>query len=103
MLRPPEVTITGQRGAEFEQLLGRRTFQVKSPIACRAALPGKPDAMVYLLDLDALNPGEFDKLAEHFARKFSVPLGAVRSEMQDCGVPILDEDCCCAMDIRMFI
>jgi hypothetical protein len=102
-LRPPEVTIHGERGAEYEKLLGRRTFRVKSPLPCRADLPGRPDAEVYLLDIDALRPGELDTLAKHVAAKFSVPYEIVLSEMRDCGVPILAEDCSCAMDLRMFI
>src|ERR1043166_4187663 len=62
-----------------------------------------PDAEVYLLDIDALRPGELDTLAKHVAAKFSVPYEIVLSEMRDCGVPILAEDCSCAMDLRMFI
>jgi len=102
-LKQTTVTIHGARGAEWISVLGTATLPVKSPLPVRAQLPGIDNAEVYLVALDALQPGQLDKIVAHVSRKFGVPVEDVRQELKEHGMPILADDCSCAIDIRAFL
>lgn len=102
-INPPQVTVGGPRGEEMMELLGTRTFALKSPQPIRASLPGIPDALVYLLDVDALPPADIEKLARYFARKFNGRLSDVRKEIRRDGIPVLADNCTIVVDLRMLL
>jgi hypothetical protein len=88
------VTITDpERAKFFEEVFGRTTVNVKSPIPELAALPGHPRARVFKLDLDLITPEERERLILHLAGRFNVPVEEVRTDLDQEGVPILDKHC----------
>jgi hypothetical protein len=88
-----EVTLTGERGAEWERVIGRKTFPVRSPVPILAKLPGIPRAHVYLLDLSLIEPAVLEKIVAHMGAKFGLTPEEERQEIAEKGIPILDEDC----------
>jgi hypothetical protein len=88
------VAITNpERAADWQAILGRTTVAVMSPIATRANLPGHPDALIYMLDLDVLTAEEIDRLVEHLAKRFNIPVVDIGINLYKTGVPILADDC----------
>ena len=93
-MRPPlEVTINGPRGDEWERVCGTRTFPVTSFNPVRANLPGKPNAEVYIMNVQAMESAVMEKIAAHLAQKFGLTEQEVFSDMAAHGNPILAEDC----------
>ena len=87
------VTIGGSRGEEWERVCGTRTFPVRSPIPMLADLPGKPAARVFLLDLQSIEAETRERITAHLASKFGLSPIEAAQEIQDHGIPILEEDC----------
>lgn len=88
------VTITNpERAAEWEAILGTTTVYIKSPIPTPASLPGHPEALIYELDLNLITNEQCQKLIQHIANKFDIPLHVVERELPAQGVPILADDC----------
>ena len=88
------VTITEPtHKAEMEAILGTATVQVKSPIPERAHLPGKPNALVFYLDLEAITDEQREKFVAHIAQKFNLTERFVNENLDEHGIPILDEYC----------
>lgn len=87
------VTVTGDRAAEWEQIFGTTTVNVRSPIPQWADLPGKGKSLIFLLDLELITPTQRQRLVEHISRKWNQPPAEVEAEIKARGVPILDEDC----------
>lgn len=85
------ITIHGERGDELERVLGKRTFPVKLP-SLLADLPGLGEKRVYLLDLNAMEPAEVEKIVKHLANKFGLSIEEAAEELKEQGIPILDED-----------
>ena len=94
IMRPPlEVTINGPRGDEWERVCGTRTFPVTSFNPVRANLPGKPNAEVYIMNVQAMKSEVLDKIIAHLAVKFGIPVSEIEADMAAHGNPILAEDC----------
>jgi DNA-binding transcriptional regulator YbjK len=88
------VTVTNpERATDWQNILGRTTVVVQSPIPQRANLPGHHDSLIYLLDLEVLTTEEVDRLVEHLARRFDIPQSDVARDLREMGVPILADDC----------
>lgn len=93
-MRPPlEVTINGPRGDEWEHVCGTRRFPVTTWDPLRANLPGKPNAEIYLLNIQLLTTETLAKILEHLSQKFGNRLEEVEAEVAAHGIPILAEDC----------
>lgn len=69
------------------------TVHVKSPIPSLANLPGRPNALIYMLDLDFVIGIQRERLIAHLAGRFGIPEGVVARELDSHGVPILADDC----------
>jgi hypothetical protein len=82
-----------QRKAEWESIFGTATVRVKSPVPVLADLPGKPNSMIFELDLEAITPEQRGKLVAHLAGKFGISAVEVEANLDDHGVPILAEHC----------
>ena len=91
------VTVTGERAAEWRQVLGTDTVAVLSPIPHRADLPGRPGALIHLMDLGALTGEQVGRLTAHLATKFGLPIEEVQAGLAEQGVPILADDCMVAV------
>ena len=88
MSQKPTLTLSGARGAEWESVLGTRTFAVLTPDSEVLSLDGEKDTACVFLDIDSLTPEQQDALAEHFSRKSGMLKAAVRREIHSRGVPI---------------
>lgn len=94
MAKDFQVVITDpDRKREWEEVLGTDCVAVKSPIPQRANLPGKPNAKIYLLDLDLLTTDQRQRLIAHLASKFNLDRQFVADNLDAQGVPILAEHC----------
>jgi hypothetical protein len=88
------VTVTNPaRAADWQAILGRTTVAVTSPIPTRANLPGHPDALIYMLDLDELLQEEIDRLIAFIAQRFQIAEAEVAHDIRRQGFPILADDC----------
>lgn len=88
------VTVTNpERAADWQSILGRTTVVVCSPIPSRANLPGHPDTLIYMLDLDVLTAEETDRLVTFIAQRFHIAEADVARDLRLQGVPILADDC----------
>jgi hypothetical protein len=88
------VTVTNpDRAADWQSILGRATVSVLSPLPSRGNLPGHPDALFYMLDLDALTSEEIDRLTAFIAQRFHIADAEVAHDLRRNGVPILADDC----------
>ena len=82
------------RADDFLKVFGSLDVRVDSFIPMLVELPGFEEPQkVYLLDLKWLTQRERERLTRHLAAKFNIPLEQVESEIDDVGVPILDQDC----------
>jgi len=82
------------RANDFLKVFGSLDVRVESFIPFLAELPGFDEPQkVYLLDLKWLTNLERRRLCLHLAGKFNIPVEEVESEIDDVGVPILDQDC----------
>lgn len=88
------VTISNPKRAAFwTRVFGRTTVHVQSPFPQTANLPGKPNAKIYLLDLNFVTSDEKQRLAEAIAARFGMPVSEVLKDINSTGVPILADDC----------
>lgn len=88
------VTITDpERAKDFAAVFGRTTVPVTSFFPTRANLPGKPGALIFLLDLARLTPDERARLIAHLAQRFGLAPADVAQDLDAQGVPILADSC----------
>ena len=88
------VTVTNpERAAQWREMIGSDTVCVQSPIPEPADLPGHPHALIYLVDLHELNPGQIARLVESLSRRFGLSPEEANRELQERGIPILADDC----------
>ena len=87
------VTLHGERGAEWERVLGTSRIPVRSPIATLALLPSLGEREVYLVALDVLAPGHLEKIVAHLCEKFQLSREEAEAEIRQAGIPILAEAC----------
>ena len=88
------VTIHGERGAEWEHILGTSRLPVRSPIPVLANLPGMPEPQhVYLVALDKLPVGALTKIIDHLSAKFDLDSAEAAEEIEKAGIPIWEKDC----------
>ena len=78
---------------EWQAILGTTTVCVKTPIRQWADLPGKPNALIYKLDVAQLEPYQLTALISHLANKFGLSLDETTEDVIKRGVPILADDC----------
>ena len=89
----PHVILHGPRGDEWQSIIGTRTFPVRSSAPFRTNLPGMDQVLVYLVDLDALDPLDLCKIMFYLCTKFDLTPTEALGEIAYRGVPILAEDC----------
>jgi hypothetical protein len=82
-----------ERAKEWLDVLGTTTIYVESPFPTRMYLPGHDDAEAYMLDLDLITAEQRERLIEHIATKFDIPIDEVQAELDTKGVPILADNC----------
>ncbi len=83
------VTLFGERGEEYEKVIGTRTINVRSPFPEARRLEGKAESeLVYMVDLDLLTDEQRKKLIEHVANKFGADVRAVEAAINALGLPI---------------
>lgn len=87
-------TISGnsERAETWRQIMGTETINIKSPIPSYANLPGKPNAMIYELDLGLLTDEQRAKLVSHISDKFNISITDVSRDLDEIGCPVLAED-----------
>lgn len=66
-----------------------------------ATVPGRPDALVYMLDLERLAPAERERLIHHLAVRFKLHVAEVARDLDRVGCPILAEDVLVAVPMRL--
>lgn len=94
MAKDFEVIVTDpERAAFFQEVFGRTTINVLSPVPMWAGLPGLGSSLVFMMDLKLISDAELARLVEHLARRFNLPIEEVAREVERTGVPILDKDC----------
>ena len=81
------------RYQEWLEFFGTDQVCILSPFPARANLPGHPNSLIYLIDLDQLKPEILDRLIKHLMQKFYVDQVEAEREIRTKGIPILDEDC----------
>jgi hypothetical protein len=79
------------RAAVWGSIFPGARMPILSIIACRADLPGHPDALVYFLDLEAITESQREQLITSIAGLFTMDPEDVRRDLER-GVPILAED-----------
>ena len=82
-----------ERIEEWMAVFDTNILYVKSPIPFLANLPGHPNTLVYMLDLDQYTDEQRHRLVQHIATKFHKEPLVVESELDAQGLPILAEDC----------
>ena len=82
-----------ERRAMFEAVFGTATVHVESPFPTKANLPGRPDSLIYELDLESITPEQREKLVAFLAEKFGISAEEVDALLEAHGVPILADDC----------
>lgn len=88
------VTIHDPARKQFwEDMIGTSTLPIKGVVTFVCNLPGKPNADVYMLDLQALSDDLKRKIAAGIAVKFGYDADTVLSQMVMTGVPILADEC----------
>ncbi|RJQ44381.1 MAG: hypothetical protein C4534_06535 [Gaiellales bacterium] len=99
MSRDFMVTVSrdSERAKDFEATLGTTTVPVLSPAPFRTNLPGKPNELVYLLDLSELTNEQKEKLTRFLAARFDLDYREVAKDLKSHGVPILASDCSVAI------
>jgi len=83
-----------ERRLEWLEVLGTTKFHVKS---FKPEIPVPTDIgdlnPVFYLDLDLLHPHQYQRLIHYLATKFNLPLGQVKLDLEERGVPIPAADC----------
>ena len=80
------------RRATWFVYLGTDTLPIVSPFPTRANVPGHPDALVYLVDFEALDTEAQDCLVLMLGDDFGIPYQEVRGELAAWPrVPVLAE------------
>ena len=87
------VTIHGERGEEWQRVLGTNRLPVQGPIPMRAILPGLGEALVYQVALDQLEHGQQERITTHLCEKFQLAPAEAEAEIRAAGIPILAESC----------
>ena len=87
-------TITGDsEWAEmWRRVHGCDTVYLKSFIPGFADLPGKPDTLIYELDVALLTDEQRQRLVQHIADTFGLDMAEVDRDLDIIGCPVLAED-----------
>lgn len=80
------------RAADWIKVFGGLDVHLKSPFPIRANLPGAPNALIYELDLELIAPDVRQRLIEHLAFTFQIPMDEVAAQLDKHGCPIKAED-----------
>lgn len=82
------ITLNGDRGRDWQNAVGTRTFPVTAAKPEPASVLGNV-VMAYFLDLTRVTPQLRDRIEHFLAERFSNPLDQVRAEIRDHGIPII--------------
>ncbi len=89
-----EVTVTGDRGAEWQRVLGHTpTLPVRSARPVRVKISGRAPQSAYLVDLDRIPIEDLDALLGHLAAKYGMDREIVSDRVLSDGLPILAAEC----------
>ena len=80
------------RAAAWREVFGGDRLPVKSILPGRANLPGKPDALIYEMDIRALTPEIRERLITSIATRFGQDLAFVEANLDREGCPVLADD-----------
>jgi hypothetical protein len=76
------------------EVLGTTKFYIKSFKPKLTVLSDAGDLeFVYYLDLDLLHPHQYQRLIKYLSAKFNLPLGQVKLDLEERGIPIPAADC----------
>lgn len=81
-----------ERAASWREVFGGDRAPIKSILPHRAGLPGKPDALVYEMDLGALTPEMRERLVKSIAKRFDIDPAFVEFDLDRLGCPVLADD-----------
>ena len=87
------VIIHGERGAEWERVIGTNHLPVRSPIPTVGSLPRLGERAIYLLAIDQLELSTVEKIVEHLCVQFRLQPDEAAAEIAAAGIPILAEEC----------
>lgn len=83
-----------ERAKFFQEVFGRTEVCVKSPVPTLAGLPGFDEPQpVFFLDLELITPEERERLIQHISQRWNIPSQEVAAQLDEHGVPILDQHC----------
>ena len=99
-MKPSDFTVTiredSPRAADWMKVFGTLTVPVTnalSPATITLNTPGRQgETQAYFLDLKALTPQQRRRLVEHIATRFGAAPDQVTAQIDEHGVPILEED-----------
>lgn len=80
------------RAEVWRGIVGGDMVPIVSIVPERVSLPGHCDAIVYMLDLKALDAGQRERLVEFLADKFEQDSQFVEDNLDAEGVPVLADD-----------
>jgi len=90
-----EITIKNntEKAKEFMKVFGTLTVNIKSPIPEYILTPNNEKVLAYFLDLDLITEEQRENLIKHLSEKFNQPIDFVIKNLDNIGVPILQNDC----------
>lgn len=93
---------TSPRATDFFEVFGRLIkIPIKSWLPTRGNLPDKPNAEIYMLDLQRITPDERSRLIQNIAARFNLPAVEVAQDLTARGCPILGDDITVAIPLRL--
>ena len=86
-------TVTdADRARMWNAVFGSPRVPVKSIVPTRANLPGRPDVLIYQLDVNVITSEQRAKLCQELGARFGLSPEFVDQELDEHGVPILADD-----------
>ena len=87
------VTLQGECGENWKRAIGTATFPIETLIPVEAELGDLGILSVYFLAVEALEPGQLDKIVAHLAEGFHASQDDIRAELLNHGMPIRADAC----------
>jgi len=106
---PDDWKTTGQvtnleRAETWQRIFGTDRIPLVSFVPQRGDLPGKPDALFYMLDLKVITAEQRARLVEVTAKRFRLDPAFVEANLDEIGVPVLADDVhVCSTDRGLFM
>lgn len=86
-----QLTVHGERAADFQRIFGSATVSVESAVPLSLNVGGE-ERLAYLLDLDELTEEQNNNLVQHLMAKYDATWDQVLDQIENNGMPILAED-----------